>query len=749
MRLFKYFHFFLYLRYDYVNYGKPAGDSEYKMGHIQSVWKKIKHHVWDKISPGVQRAGRKAFAGFTSFWKERHLTQILFLVFLVFLLAVILFFSFTAWRANVKTLQDGLSQATVIYDKDGDLATKIETNRTEGITLTNLPDYIPNAVIAIEDRRFREHHGFDLKGMARAFFGNLISGSITGGGSTITQQLTKNALLSPEKTYKRKMEELFLAVEIEKNYSKDEILTMYLNQVYFGSGAWGIDQASWKYFNKDIGQVTISEAAMLAGLLQSPSALDPFKHYDKAMNRRNVVLGAMKEEGMITEEEYKAAKNEHIILEDGGGSYIKRDYPYYVDAVLDEAIHEYGLTQEEIITRGYRIYTEMDQNIQATLEQIYKQNSSFPRGMNGADVQSGAVLLDPESGGVRGLVGGRGDYVFRGFNRATHMKAQPGSTLKPLAVYTAALEEGYTKESMLKDEPIVFDDYAPENYSHTYQGEVPMYEAVAESLNIPPVWLLHEIGLEKGIASLEKFGIPLEKEDHYLGIALGGMSKGVSPLQMAEAYSVFANDGKRKDGHLITKIVGPTGNTIAKHNSKTTRVTSKKVAKDITSLLLGVVESGTGQSAQIPGVQLAGKTGSTQLPYKDINGTKDQWFVGYTPNLVGAVWLGYDQTDRQHYLSSSSSETAAPLFKMIMERMQPFTETEKFKSESVQSQLSGENDGQFMKEQREKLKEQSEKVKEKIIEEYPTWKEKVEQGINDGVDLGLKVKDKIENLIGR
>jgi penicillin-binding protein 2A len=744
----KSFHFFRYLRYDYVNYRKSAGDSGYKMERFQFVWKKIKH-VGEKISPPIQQAGRKAFASFKKFWKERHLTQILFLVLLVFLLAVILYFSFMAWRANVKTLQDGLNQATVIYDKDGDLATKIETNRTEGITLANLPDYIPNAVIAIEDRRFREHHGFDMKGMARAFFGNLISGSITGGGSTITQQLTKNALLSPEKTYKRKMEELFLAVEIEKNYSKDEILTMYLNQVYFGSGAWGIDQASWKYFNKDISQVTISEAAMLAGLLQSPSALDPFKHYDKAMNRRNVVLGAMKEEGMITEEEYTAAKNENIILEDGGGSYIKRDYPYYVDAVLDEAIHDYGLTQEEIITRGYRIYTEMDQNIQATLEQIYKQNSSFPRGMNGAVVQSGAVLLDPESGGVRGLVGGRGDYVFRGFNRATHMKAQPGSTLKPLAVYTAALEEGYTTTSMLKDEPMKFDDYAPENYSHTYQGEVPMYEAVAQSLNIPPVWLLNEMGLEKGIASLEKFGIPVEKEDHYLGIALGGMSKGVSPLEMAEAYSVFANDGKRKDGHLITKIVGPTGNTIVKHNSETTRVTSKKVAKEMTSLLLGVVESGTGKGAQITGVQLAGKTGSTQLPYHDIDGTKDQWFVGYTPDLVGAVWLGYDQTDRQHYLPSSSSETAAPLFKTIIERMQPYTEPNEFKSKSVQSQINGETDDPLFKEQTEKIKEQSEKVKEKVIEEYPTWKEKLKQGINDTVDLGLKVKDKIENLIGQ
>ncbi len=717
------------------------------MERLQLIRKKIKY-IWGKISPPLRNGVNKIVNPLKKIWVERHLTQILFLSVLVFLLIMILFFSYMAWKANVQSLKDGLSQATVIYDKDGDLATRIETNRTDGIQLENMPDYIPNAIIAIEDRRFREHNGFDMKGMTRAFFSNLISREITGGGSTITQQLTKNALLSPEKTYKRKIEELFLAVEIEKNYSKDEIITMYLNQVYFGSGAWGMDQASRKYFNKDINQVTISEAAMLAGLLQSPSALDPFKHYDKAMNRRNVVLGAMKEEEMITEEVYTAAKNEKIILEEGGGSYIKRSYPYYVDAVLDEAINEYGLTQEEIITRGYQIYTEMDQNIQAALEQIYKENTSFPRGMNGAMVQSGAVLLNPESGGVLGLVGGRGDYVFRGFNRATHMKAQPGSTMKPLAVYTAAIEEGYTSMSMLKDEPMVFDDYAPENYSRTYQGEVPMNEAVAHSLNMPAVWLLNEMGLEKGIASLERFGIPIEKEDHYLGIALGGMSKGVSPLQMAEAYSVFANDGKRKDSHLITKIVGPTGNTIARHKSKTTRVTSKKVAKEMTSMLLGVVESGTGQGAKIPGIQLAGKTGSTQLPYQDINGTKDQWFVGYTPDLVGSVWLGYDQTDRQHYLSSSSSETAVPLFKKIMERMQPFTEGDSSPTVQSPSPVKEENKGEFFKKLTNSTIEQSEKIKQKVIEEYPNWKEKVKQGMNKSLELGEKAKDKIEELIG-
>ena len=569
--------------------------------------------LWKKISPPIIKLLQRVLETIRHFWKKKHLTQFLLLGILTFVLLTILFFAYTASQANVQSLQDGLSQTTIIYDKDGDVATKVDTNRAEGVDVTSIPDYVSHAVIAIEDRRFMDHKGFDIIGMSRAFLKNLFSRTITGGGSTITQQLTKNALLSPEQTYRRKIEELFLAVEIEKHYTKNEIMNMYLNQVYFGSGAWGIDQAALEYFNKDITNVTISEAAMLAGLLQAPSALDPHKHYERAIERRNVVLASMKELEMITEDEYNKARQEMIDIEDGGGNDIKRDYPYYVDAVLDEAINQYDLSQEEIMTRDYRIYTEMDQNIQSSLEKVFNQGSLFPDGKDETLVQSGSVLLDPKTGGIRGLVGGRGDYVFRGFNRATHIKVQPGSTLKPLAVYTPALESGYETTSILKDEEMVFGDYAPQNFSRTFQGEVPMYEAVAQSLNMPTVWLLNEIGLDNGIASLEKFGIPLEKEDHYLGIALGGMSKGISPLQLAEAYSVFANEGNREDSHLITKIVGPTGNVVAEHKNKSTKVTSKRVANEMTSLLLGVVESGTGQGTKIPGIQLAGKTGSTQL----------------------------------------------------------------------------------------------------------------------------------------
>lgn len=674
------------------------------------------------------------------FWRRKHITQILLLVLLVVVLLTILFFAFLASRANVQSLKDGLTQATVVYDKDGDVATKITTNRTSGVTADELPKDVRDAVVAIEDHRFYEHNGFDIKGITRAFFKNLFAGEITGGGSTITQQLAKNALLSPEQTIRRKVEELFLAAEIEKNYSKDEILEMYLNQVYFGSGAWGIDQASKKYFNKDIQNVSISEAALLAGLLQAPSGYDPYQHYDRAIERRNVVLARMKDEGKITAAEFNAAKKEKIQLEDGGGSFIKRDFPYYVDAVLDEAISIYDLTQEEILTRGYKIYTEMDQNVQSSLEKVYDRDSLFPRG-RGQLVQSGAVLLNPETGGVLGLVGGRGDYVFRGFNRATHLQAQPGSTLKPLAVYTPALEEGYEFDSVLVDEARTYGDYSPTNATKTYQGQVKMYEAVQNSLNAPTVWLLNEIGLEKGLDSLKRFGIPTLKEDEYLGIALGGMHKGVSPLKMAEAYSAFANNGKREDGHLITKIVGPTGKIIAEHKGKTTKVTTKAVANDMTSMLLNVVESGTGKGTQISGVDIAGKTGSTQVPYSDINGTKDQWFVGYTPNIVGAVWLGYDKTDREHYLSSNSSETIVPIFREIMKNTIQYVEPGQFDVLSVNAKLAGET---APKTELEKtIKEKAEVVGDKIKKEMPKWKstlQEAQQNINQLIQI---IKDKI------
>jgi len=420
-----------------------------------------------------------------------------------------------------------------------------------------------------------------------------------------------------------------------------------------------------------------------------------------------------------------------------------------VDAVLNEAISKYGVTQEEILTRGYRIYTELDQNLQTGLEKVYSKNALFPRGMGNTLVQSGSVLMDPASGGVRALVGGRGEHVFRGFNRATQLRVQPGSTIKPLAVYTPALENGYHYSSELVDEPTSFGNYKPENFSKTFQGKVQMYKALEDSLNIPAVWLLNEIGLNKGMDSLHRFGIPVEKEDKNLAIALGGMSKGVSPLQMANAFTAFPNGGKRQDSHLITKIVGPTGKTIVEREATTTKVTSKKVANEMTSMLLNVVESGTGKQSHIPDVQLAGKTGSTQLPFSGVNGTKDQWMVGYTPNIVGAIWIGYDQTDREHYLPSSSSANVVPIFKEIMKESLPFLPKDSFEVASINAQLAGETPpnksiNDQAKEISKELNENAKKIGSAIKEQAPVWKKGLDKAlytIGKGIDsLVEKVK---------
>ncbi|MBS4171865.1 PBP1A family penicillin-binding protein [Bacillus sp. FJAT-49736] len=658
-------------------------------------------------------------------WKKAHMNQIILLAASLFLLGFLGFFAYFASTVNIGSLKKGLSQSTAIYDKDGDLASKISANRIDGVAIKQVPTNLKNAVVSIEDHRFYEHSGFDVKGMTSAFFKNIAAGGVTAGGSTITQQLTKNALLSPERTYKRKVEELFLAVKIEKYYSKDDILQMYLNQIYFGHGAWGVQNASRKYFGKNVENVDLSEAATLAGIINAPSALDPYRHMDKAIERRNVVLGAMKKYGYITKEQYNKAVNEKLVLKDAGGDSLKGKYPYYVDAVLDEATKRYGLTQDEILTRGYRIYTEMDQNIQSALERVYKNDAVFPAGRGGDLVQSGGILLDPHSGGIRALVGGRGEKVFRGFNRATQLQRQPGSTMKPLAVYTPALEEGYSANSSLKDEQMTFGNYAPKNYNGQYLGEVPMYKAVEDSINLPAVWLLNEIGIDKGMDAVKRFGIPLSKEDRNLGLALGGLRKGVSPLEMAEAFSVFANDGKRYDGHIIKKIVGPTGNIIKERKPKETDVTSKKVADEMTSMLLNVVETGTGRGVNVPGYTIAGKTGSTQTSYSS-SGTTDQWFVGYTPNIVGAIWIGYDKSDSTHYLSGLSSQGVVPIFQAVMQNTLKYTKPGKFDVQSVNTIQKNKENQSLMDKAEEfdkKLREGTNKLKDKIEKQKGKWKE--------------------------
>ncbi|WP_144554795.1 transglycosylase domain-containing protein [Bacillus sp. X1(2014)] len=617
--------------------------------------------------------------------------------------------------ADISGLKNELPQSTVFYDVNDDVASKVSSNKNEGVSIKQVPDSMKNAIIAIEDRRFYQHSGVDLIGTSRALIRDLKARGMVEGGSTITQQLTKNTLLTSQKTLNRKMEEVFLALQIEREYSKPEILQMYLNQIYFGNGAWGIKMAASKYFAKEVNDLTISESALLAGLIKAPSALNPYEHMEKATERRNLVLIQMKKQGYISDSQYEKAIHEKVILNDKGGDPFRGKFPYYVDQVLEEAITLYGLSQDELLTGGYKIFTELEPEMQTAMEETYQIESLFQEGKDTL-VQSGGVLLDPKTGGIKAIVGGRGKHTFRGYNRASQLKAQPGSSFKPLAVYTPALEEGWKMTDLLKDEPMTFGSYQPSNYDNQYAGQVPMYEAVKESKNVSAVWLLNELGIEKGLDSIKRFGISLDKNDRNLSLALGGLHKGVSPLNMAEAFSVFPNNGVRIKAHAIKKIVDADGKVVAVWKAKKERVTTKAVTNNITTMLLGVVEQGTGKAAQIPGRETAGKTGSTQVPIEGINGLKDQWFVGYTPQLVGAIWVGYDKTDKDHYITPVSNKGSAVIFREVMTKALTNEPVESFNVQHISTLIE--------KKKQEEAAKNRYKFQENFNNEVQKWEEK-------------------------
>lgn len=564
---------------------------------------------------------------------------------------------------DIALLDEPLPAATVLYDRDGNEATRISFNKIEEIGYADIPQHMVDAVVAVEDRRFFEHEGMDVKAIGRALVTNFTAGGTVQGGSTVTQQLAKNVFLSHERTWSRKWDEVLLAKKIEESYSKREIMEMYLNQIYYGEGAWGIKRAAYTYFGKEVKQLTVAESALLAGLIKAPSALTPYKHMEKAKARRDIVLQLMREQELITEATYNEAVAEPIKLLSSKPNRVDDIlYPYYVDEIIREAIEIYGLTENEVLQGGLRIYTELDTDMQKAAEAAYAKEELFPQSAADQLIQSAAVLVDPRDGGIRALVGGRGEQPFRGFNRATQLERQPGSTIKPIAVYTPALELGMQPSDRLVDEPINIGGYEPQNADGRFHGEVTMYEALIHSYNIPAVKILNGIGIDKGLEAAERFGIPLSDGDRTLGLALGGLQNGVSPLHMAEAYGVFANNGVQMKGHAITRVESANGEVLAEFKEEAGKqVIDPAIAQTMTAMLQGVVSEGTGTSASLAGRPFAAKSGTTQMPGTAGYGAKDNWFVGYTPQLAGAVWLGYDNSDQEHYLQTSSKAAGVVL----------------------------------------------------------------------------------------
>ncbi|SMO62635.1 penicillin-binding protein 2A [Melghirimyces algeriensis] len=680
-----------------------------------------------KLKPIQDRVKQKILG----WWNKRWVRKTVWILGSLILLST-LTFNLLIWTQDISALEKATPQPTVILDRNGKIASKISVSKSEGVDIKEIPEHMIQAVVAIEDRRFYSHSGVDYKGTFRAAYTNLRAGSTVQGGSTITQQLAKNIFLTHDRTYKRKLKEVLLAKKIERTYSKDEIMELYLNTIYFGEGAWGLKKAAQTYFGKEPKELTVGESALLAGIIKAPSTLSPFKNFNQAMVRRDVVLDRMEAETFIDEKNVAKAKKQDIVLEGQESDDYKGRYPSYVDAMILEAIERYDLTEKEVLNGGLRIYTELNPQMQKVAEKVYSQNELFPEGTQDHMVQSGSVLVDPKTGGIQALVGGRGEHVFRGFNRAVQLKRQPGSTIKPISVYAPALAEGYGIDARLADRRMEFGDYAPENYDKQYRGEVTMYEAVVDSLNIPAVWLLNQIGVEKGIHFTKSLGIPLTKEDQQLALALGGLNEGVSPLHMAQAYAAFANNGVMVDAHTIRRVETADGKLLGKWYKKSVRVTTPKVAQQITYMLRGVVREGTGKNARIPGRSTAGKTGTTQLPGSQGKGAKDHWFVGYTPDLVGAVWIGYDQTDSKHYLSGSSGSTAASVFREIMAGALQGKPVKHFDLSEVKwkkpPKIEKEDD-----EARSRKKGKDESLREKLKKEWEKkkdeWKKELDQWI--------------------
>lgn len=613
-------------------------------------------------------------------WKKFHVTKVGILVILVMGLFLTVTGTIGARQEDVHKLRAGLENATTIIDDQGEEAGTLLSQKGTFIALEDMSPNIRHAVVSTEDRRFLSHPGFDLMGIGRAAVGLVVNREIVGGGSTITQQLAKNAYLTADQTFTRKLKELFLSIEIEKEYTKEEILEMYLNNSYFGQGVWGVQDASLKYFYKNASDLNLSEAATLAAALKAPSYYNPLDNYEATIERRNLVLSLMVETGSITEEERQVATAEDLYLADGYDFRHDYRYPYYFDAVIKEAENLYDFDEQDILNGGYTIYTNLNQAQQQQMTAVYNNDALFESASDGELAQSASIGINPRTGGITSVIGGRGDYNFQDLNRATQMTRRPGSIIKPLSVYAPALEAGYKIDAVLKDDDRSYGEgeaaYSTENVDFVYDGEVPMYEALAVSKNAATVWLLDQIGIKRGEKKLAEFGIELTDADvGKLGaIGLGALDPGVTPLEMASAYTVFANDGVRVEPHFITKIVDPTGAVVVNNsNPKEKRVLSKSVNDDMNRMLLYSISNGYGSTLQPAGYEIAGKTGTTETE-NDV-GIADQWAVAYTPDLVVASWQGYDYTNEEdYYLKGISSQGISQVVRHELAGMLPYTE---------------------------------------------------------------------------
>ena len=556
------------------------------------------------------------------------------------------------------------NQTSIVYASDGSVISTLKGEKDSYyVSIEEMPVDAVTAIVSIEDKKFFRHHGIDYRALLRAVKAMVQNGEVKQGGSTITMQLARNIFLSQEKTWQRKVEEMYIATELENKYSKDQILEFYLNNIYFGNGYYGIQSAARGYFDSDVENLSLSQIAFLCAIPNNPTLYDPVTNKDNAVSRRDRILKNMLDDGKISQMDYAEAVAEQITL-NRPQALAKNDYvetyTYYcaTRALMEQqgfVFHEdfktdeeqqayedtysalYSECQKKLYTGGYRIYTSIDLSLQDELQQSVNDTLSGYTGVNDEGVyelQASAVCIDNDNGYVRAIVGGR-SQEFPGYtlNRAYQSFRQPGSAIKPLTVYTPSFEQNYTPDSIVTDEPI---EDGPRNANGTYLGEITVRTAVEKSVNTIAWKLYDQLTPDKGLSYLKAMNFSrISPSDYRLATALGGFTNGVSALEMASGFAAIENDGYYRTPTCIVKIEDGNGTVLYNSGQKPVLVYKKNAARMMTDVLKGVITNGTGKGLDLGDMPCAGKTGTT-------NDQKDGWFVGYTRYYTTSVWVGYD-----------------------------------------------------------------------------------------------------------
>lgn len=561
--------------------------------------------------------------------------------------------------------------ATRLYADDGSLFGELFVEKRVPIPLREMPLHLRNAFVAIEDVRFYHHSGYDLRGIARAFYRNMLRQGLSEGASTITQQLARNLFLTPTKNMKRKIEELILAINIERNYSKDEILNMYLNLIYLGEGSYGVEAASYTYFDKKAKDLSLAEAATLAGLTRSPSRSSPFKNLARTVERRNLVLRKMCDAGFIGEDQYTRARATSLVL--APFKIHEKKTGFFIEQTR-QTLEDYLPGQDDVLTNGLSVRTSISLSMTdyayAAIEKgmkLYQERNPKVKVLP----EAALIAIEVKTGEIKVLIGGR-DFANSPYNRATQAKRQPGSAFKPI-IYLTALTQGFKPDMMLRDAPLSFVDAAgnlwqPGNYNNEYFGDVTMRTALEHSLNAATVRLLEKVGVSNVISQAKSLHINSDFAPN-LSLALG--STEVSPLDLAGAYATIARGGTYVPPTTIRNVLTNQGEDL-RREAVEERVIMPETAFTLIDMMKGVVKRGTAAKAAKMPYFLAGKTGTT-------NEFRDAWFVGFSPNLLCLVWMGYDK-DAVLGKRESGATAALPIWMEFMSKALPLYPNDDFAS---------------------------------------------------------------------